>query len=111
MAAEDSAKGTFDETWGAPDSDETAGLHTLSSLPGDKDADQGPCLYLGPNGQRCDRRALAGGYCATHRPGAISLPKVARSKRALAAIAAASWFLWPYLGEVVREIIRWMHSH
>ncbi len=111
MAAEDSAKGTFDETWDASGSDETAGLHTLSPALGDKDADQGPCLFLGPNGQRCGRRALAGGYCATHRPGAISLPKVALTKRTLAAIAAASWFLWPYLGEVVREIIRWMHSH
>src|ERR1700691_5063066 len=111
MAAEDSAKGTFDETWGAPDSDETAGLHTLSSLPGDKGADQGPCLYLGPNGQRCDRRALAGGYCASHRPGAIGLPKIALSKRTLAVIAAVVGILWPYIADLAREIIRWVHSY
>jgi hypothetical protein len=28
-------------------------------------ADQGPCLYLGPRGQRCGRRATAGGFCAS----------------------------------------------
>jgi hypothetical protein len=111
MEAEDFAKGTFDETWGAPSGNETTGSHTLSPPLAVGDADQGPCLYLGPNGQRCDRRALAGGYCASHRPGAISLPKVALSKRTLAAIVAISGILWPFLADLVREIIRWMHSH
>src|ERR1700734_2250543 len=30
----------------------------------------GPCLYLGPQGQRCDRAATEGGFCAKHQPGA-----------------------------------------
>src|SRR5271170_1650542 len=111
MDAENSARDTFEDTWVASADDVTAGAQTLSSSTRDSNSDQGPCLYLGPNGQRCDRRALAGGYCASHRPGGISLPKIALTKRTLAAIAAASWFLWPYLGEVVREIVRWMHSH
>jgi hypothetical protein len=109
MEAENPAKGTFDETWAARDVDETTAMRTLPSLPGE--AGQGPCLYLGPNGQRCERRALAGGYCASHRPGAINLPKVAGSKRTLAAILAGLGIFWPYLADLVREIIRFMHSH
>ncbi len=111
MATENSSRVTFDDTWAASSGDGGTGQQTLSLPSAESNADQGPCLYLGPNGQRCSRRALAGGYCASHRPGGISLPKIALTKRTLAAIAAASWFLWPYLGEVVREIIRWMHSH
>ncbi len=30
--------------------------------------DQGPCLYFGPQGQRCDRPAIASGFCARHLP-------------------------------------------
>ncbi len=30
--------------------------------------DQGPCLYFGPQGQRCDRPAIANGFCARHLP-------------------------------------------
>ena len=111
MESENSAKETFDDTWVPRASDEATAPEGLSLPSRDRIAVQGPCLYLGPNGQRCDRRALAGGYCASHRTGGISLPKIALTKRTLAAIAAASWFLWPYVGEVVREIIRWMHSH
>jgi hypothetical protein len=109
MEAENPAKGTFDETWAGSDADETTELHTLSSAP--DDADQGPCLYLGPNGQRCDRRALEGGFCASHRPGAISLPKAAVSKRKLAAILGALGILWPFLADLVREIMRFIRSH
>jgi hypothetical protein len=29
----------------------------------------------------------------------------------LAAVAAIIGILWPYVDDVVREIIRWMHSH
>ena len=111
MESENSAKRTFEETWAASGGDETTGSHTVLTSVGEGDADQGPCLYLGPGGQRCERRALAGGYCASHRPGAINLPKVARSKRTLAAILAASGILWPYLADLVREIVHWMHSH
>jgi hypothetical protein len=111
MEPENSARGTFDDTWAEPGGAEPTGLQILYSPPGDKGADQGPCLYLGPNGQRCDRRALAGGYCASHRPGAIGLPKIALSKRTLAVIAAVVGILWPYIADLAREIIRWMHSY
>jgi hypothetical protein len=30
--------------------------------------DRGPCLYFGPQGQRCDRAAIANGFCARHLP-------------------------------------------
>ena len=34
--------------------------------------DQGPCLYFGPQGQRCDRPAIADGFCARHLPGQLN---------------------------------------
>src|ERR1700688_2241161 len=109
MESENPSTDRSDGTWpSSADAESTEG-QALYLPTSDSNPDQGPCLYLGPKGQRCDRRALAGGYCASHRPGGISLPKITLTKRTLAAIAAASWFLWPYLGEVAREIIRWMH--
>jgi hypothetical protein len=111
MEAEESAKDTFEDTWTAADRDETRAHMGLSSHPRTNVADQGPCLYLGPSGQRCQRRALEGGYCATHRPGAISLPSAPLSKKTLAAIIGIATVLWPIISDIVREIVRWMHSH
>jgi hypothetical protein len=34
--------------------------------------DQGPCLYFGPQGQRCDRPAIAYGFCARHLPAHVN---------------------------------------
>lgn len=73
--------------------------------------DQGPCLYLGPAGQRCERPALAGGFCARHMPGAKIIKRVSAPSRILAAIAAILGILWPYLADVVREIMRLIHAH
>ncbi|MGA2510243.1 MAG: hypothetical protein ABSG27_08415 [Candidatus Acidiferrales bacterium] len=71
--------------------------------------DHGPCLYLGPVGQRCDKRALAGGFCAKHRPG--GMPQAIRNPaRVLAAAIAIVALLWPYIHDVLREIIRWMQT-
>ncbi len=70
----------------------------------------GPCLYLGPSGQRCAKPALEGGFCAVHSPGSGAAIAPNR-KRVLAAVAAIIGILWPYVDDVVREIIRWMHSH
>jgi hypothetical protein len=70
----------------------------------------GPCLYLGPSGQRCAKPALEGGFCAVHSPGSAAAINPNR-KRVLAAVAAIIGILWPYVDDVVREIIRWMHSH
>ena len=71
--------------------------------------DHGPCLYLGPVGQRCDQRALAGGFCAKHRPG--GMPEAIRNPaRVLAAAIAIVALLWPYIHDVLREIIHWMQT-
>ena len=72
--------------------------------------DQGPCLYLGPAGQRCQARALAGGFCTRH--GLNASPReaaVAMSPRKLIAILAAAIALWPILADVVRAILRYIH--
>ncbi len=73
-------------------------------------ADSGPCLYLGPAGQRCERRAADGAFCAVHRPGGIA-SKMRDPRRILAAAVTIMVLLWPYLDELVHEIIGWKHSH
>jgi hypothetical protein len=73
---------------------------------------QGPCLYLGPQGQRCARPAIEGGFCARHQPGAI---KPAPGRRGLPQIVGAGIgilaAMWPIIFDVVRAILRWIHSH
>jgi hypothetical protein len=88
--------------------------------------DQGPCLYFGPQGQRCSRPAIANGFCARHmpaqlgqsaklgtatyaRPGAAALRSrpLARIIAVGIAIFAA---LWPVVADLLREIIRWIHA-
>jgi len=84
--------------------------------------DQGPCLYLGPQGQRCSRPALANGFCGRHVPAQLGQPGesnlAARTPGQKSRIAAAVFFaiaifeyLWPIVSEVYREIIRLIHSH
>jgi len=70
--------------------------------------DLGPCLYLGPSGQRCNRRAVEGGFCARHQPDAgrfqgLSIPQVSRRGVAVIGLLAV---LWPVLADIVRELIR-----
>ena len=70
--------------------------------------DLGPCLYLGSSGQRCNRRAVEGGFCARHQPGAdrlqgLSIPQITRRGVALIGLLAV---LWPVLADIVRELIR-----
>jgi hypothetical protein len=70
----------------------------------------GPCLYLGSKGERCGQPALRDGFCAKHQPGADkpmrrTLPRVVGA--GIGILAAA----WPLLADVLREIIRWIHSH
>ena len=69
-------------------------------------ADYGPCLYLGPSGQRCGRRALEGGFCALHQPGAKRLPSGKPSGKRIAAVIGALVALLPWLVDLVRELIR-----
>ncbi len=69
-------------------------------------ADQGPCLYFGPAGERCSRRAVAGGYCRRHLPGAKAAPSDGQRLRKLVALIAALAVAWPFLEDVIREIAR-----
>ena len=90
---------------------EVGGMELAQPKPGD----QGPCLYLGPQGQRSGRRALRDGFCAAHMPGASATPSAntpaTPSKKIIAAFIAISGLLWPLLSDVVREILRWLHAH
>jgi hypothetical protein len=76
-----------------------------SHVPSDR-ADYGPCLYLGPAGQRCSRRAIEGGFCEQHRPDAKALVTAAPNSRRLIAILAALVALLPWLTDLIRELIR-----
>ena len=58
-------------------------------------ADQGPCLYLGPAGQRCDRPWLRG-FCARHQPGA-GRPLRQEFSRVVAAGIGIMAAMWPVL--------------
>lgn len=97
---------------------------TYGVLPnaGQKRSDQGPCLYFGPQGQRCSRPAIANGFCARHTPEqaeqsaslGAALPSAGRKPRIVALGLAALVFFdyfWPIISEVVREIIRLTHAH
>jgi len=69
-------------------------------------SDLGPCLYFGPAGQRCDRRATEASFCARHQPGAIrEALRTQVPRRALAALGVLA-VLWPVLADLVRELIR-----
>ena len=98
-----------------PDNDLKAAINRLLSAGAPPQApqdDQGPCLYLGPGGQRCGRPALAGGFCVAHSPqGQGPKDRTANPARFWAAAGAIAALLWPYLEFVVREIIRWARSH
>lgn len=73
---------------------------------------QGPCLYLGPSGQRCSRQALQGGFCIHHQPDAVIPEKHGRGLTKVAGagigILAA---MWPIIFDLVRALIRWIHAH
>ena len=66
----------------------------------------GPCLYLGPAGERCAKTALEGGYCAKHHPDP-SLQDPGRSYgRVVVAAVALVAIAWPYIADVVRALLR-----
>jgi hypothetical protein len=69
-------------------------------------SDQGPCLYIGPAGQRCSRSAVEGGFCPRHRIGEPSeAPNRPVLKRFIAVIGVLV-ALWPLIADLVRELIR-----
>jgi hypothetical protein len=73
--------------------------------------DLGPCLYLGPAGQRCISPATTSGFCRRHQPyaSAIGEPtdKPLLSPRRLGAIFTILALLWPLLADIVRALIRY----
>jgi hypothetical protein len=94
----------------------------VASTIGNKSGDQCPCLYFGPQGQRCDRPAIANGFCPRHTPEqlgqslrlGVTLPAAGRKSRIAAIVLAALFIfenLWPIVSEVFREIIRLIHAH
>ena len=98
-----------------------------ASTAGKNRNDQGPCLYFGPQGQRCSRPAIANGFCARHMPAQLGeSPKrdaanyarpgaAALGSRPLARIIAIGIAifaaLWPVVADLLREILRWIHAH
>jgi hypothetical protein len=79
-------------------------------------ADEGPCLYLGPAGQRCDRRATKACFCAAHQPKASDqlLPQSLFSSftitpKKIAALFIALAMLWPELVKALSALMRLFH--
>jgi hypothetical protein len=72
----------------------------------DLPTDLGPCLYFGPAGQRCNRRATRDGFCQRHQPDtpAISIPFFTPKK--LAAFLIALAMLWPELTRFLSALAR-----
>lgn len=68
----------------------------------------GPCLYLGPRGQRCMRPALEGGFCARHSPEAIRREIWIWSRR-LAAILLTVALLWPIIASFLGALSHLRH--
>jgi hypothetical protein len=97
-------------------SDQAAKL-SLSSLPSrtasqplklpPKSTVQSPCLYIGPAGERCSRTAGPSGFCAKHQLTAPSesTSKAVNVKRAAAVLGVLA-ALWPFIADLIREIIR-----
>src|SRR5215469_14565425 len=71
----------------------------------------GPCLYLGPSGERCFRPALETGFCGRHRLGKQVESSGRSRNKILAATIGIAGVLWPVLSDLIRELLRWIHSH
>lgn len=69
-------------------------------------ADIGPCLYLGPAGQRCDRRATRDGFCSRHQPDAPTAPTPFFTPKKLAAFFIALAMLWPEITRFLSALAR-----
>jgi hypothetical protein len=70
--------------------------------------EQGPCLYFGPRGQRCDRRALENGYCSRHQTGAQEEFLRTHVPRRVVAVLGLLAVMWPLLADLIREILRFL---
>ena len=76
-------------------------------LPDDRSA-YGPCLYLGPAGERCAKAAVEGGYCTKHHPVPARQAPGRSYTRVVVATIALVVIVWPYVIEAVRELSRWL---
>src|ERR1700741_929050 len=68
--------------------------------------DLGPCLYLGPSGQRCDRRATKGGFFRRHQPRTSTIAAPFFTPKKFAAFLIALAMLWPELTRFVSALAR-----
>ena len=68
--------------------------------------DFGPCLYFGPAGQRCDRRATRDGFCQRHQPGIPTISASFLTPKKLAAFLIALAMLWPELTRFLSALAR-----
>jgi len=104
--------------------DELNRLISANAPPQNGAEDQGPCLYLGEAGQRCDRRAVEGGFCRAHQgqrdhlnvdvdgDGPVKTSaRAATPTKVLAASIGIIGILLPYIFDLVREVLRWVNSH
>lgn len=87
---------------------ESGDPENASAPSGDQTWAYGSCLYLGPNGQRCPRPALEGGFCARHAADAISASPWAWFRR-LAGLLVAAAILWPIIQSFLEELSHLRH--
>jgi hypothetical protein len=90
--------------------DDLGPIQTAVASSAPRVSDQGPCLYLGPAGQRCYRRAVKAGFCAQHQPGATPNRRgIGKPSKLIAAIAGLLGVLWPYIYDFLHDLFRLFH--
>lgn len=93
------------------DADDMGPIQTTFSEANSMVYGEGPCLYLGPEGQRCYRQAVKAGFCAAHQPGVALRGRIGKpSKKMVAAAAGIGGVLWPYIYDFVHALIRLIHA-
>lgn len=65
----------------------------------------GPCLYLGPGGERCSRPAVQDGFCVRHHP-QTGQQMTQEWLRRVAAFLLLLAVLGPLLVDIAREVFR-----
>jgi hypothetical protein len=112
MAPRDIPSELTDDEWALDSEDavEIEDFPALSEPIQEGGREPGPCLYFGPGGQRCSRPSLDGSFCASHGTRGGVKAAMRDYGRVLAATVAIVALLWPYLHDVVREILQWLYS-
>jgi hypothetical protein len=77
------------------------------NTPNESSRAYGPCLYLGPGGERCGEPARENGFCGRHDPEGTQPAEKAPTRRIWAVLATLA-VLWPVLVDVIREILKWL---